>query len=182
MIAGIGGLARGKKTSAVCCFLWFGCFAPIHDFSLETTQPQQTSPGPSDFSSGDSEGEGPTPLHTTPARKASDNRGRKPGGGQNKLSSLFLSLAFRRLTPRHDFSIEKTRPQQISHGPSEPAPPRPLHEPQPNTGPPGPHAPAQPFASKLKPADIGQRIFHYSRCTGKKKAVCVRQENLIFIF
>lgn len=101
--------------------------------------------------------------------------------GGKTTSAVCSFLWLRRLTPKHDLSTEKTRPQQIGPGPSEPSPPQPPHAPQPNTRPPGPQAPVHPPAPKLKPADIGQRIFHYSKCTGKKKALCVRRENLVFI-
>ena len=81
----------------------------------------------------------------------------------------------RYLTPRHDYSSDTTRSQYVNPGPHGERPPQHYtHAPQPNTGSSDFHAPVHPPAPKQKVARFGPRIFHYSRCTGRKKAVCVR--------
>jgi len=90
----------------------------------------------------------------THVHKTSHSRSRRPSEGRTKLQKT--------PRPRHD-----------SHGPPEQAPPQNYQVPQQYTGSSNPHAPVQPPTPKEKAARIGQRIFHYSKCTGRKKAVCI---------
>lgn len=84
----------------------------------------------------------------------------------NSTVCRFISL---RLTPRQNSLSEIPQPQYAA---SEQAPPQHYQAPQQYTGSSNFHAPVQPPAPKQKHSI--PRIFHYSKCTGKKKAVCVR--------
>lgn len=64
-------------------------------------------------------------------------------------------------------------PQYTSSGPSEPAAP-PHYQVSPEyIRPSNFHAPVQPPRPEQKLAHSGSRVFHYSKCTGKKKALCI---------
>jgi len=91
--------------------------------------------------------------------------------GHNKLHSPSLSFTH---TPHTGTELFTEMPQpHIGPMPYEQAPPSHYQAPQQYTGSPNFHTPVQPPAPKLKPDHSGPRIFHYSKCTGKKRAVCV---------
>lgn len=77
----------------------------------------------------------------------------------------------RHLIPRQNPLSEMPRPQ---HASLVQAPPQHYQVPQQYAGSSNIHAPVQPPAPKRKPVLSGPRIFHYSKCTGRKKALCVR--------
>ena len=93
-------------------------------------------------------------------------------GGINFIVRCFLSPKC--LALRQNFSPEMPQPQYLGTGPSEQAPPHHYQAQQHYVGSPSFHPPVQPPAPEQKPAHSFPQIFHYSKCTGKKKAVCVR--------
>ena len=105
-------------------------------------------------------------------RQAIAGVGSLAGSRANPIVRHFPSL--RHLTPRQNSLPELPRPQHAGSVPCDPGPPQHYQAPQQYAGTPNFHAPVQPPPPKQKPAHSGPRIFHYSRCTGKKKAVCVR--------
>jgi hypothetical protein len=94
---------------------------------------------------------------------------------RNKANSIVRYFpSSRRLTPSQNSLSEMPQPQYTSPMPPEQAPPQHYQIPQQYTGSPNFHAPVQPPAPNRKPSYSVPRIFHYSKCTGRKKAVCVR--------
>ena len=96
------------------------------------------------------------------------------GPARGRINSAVRPLLWdRRLTRKQKSFSEKPQPQRADSGSSDEAPPQQHQAPQQHNRPPDSHAPAQSGPPKQKPAHSIPDIFHYSRCTGRKKAVCV---------
>ncbi|KAF9647631.1 hypothetical protein BDM02DRAFT_3156037 [Thelephora ganbajun] len=72
-----------------------------------------------------------------------------------------------------DIQFLSTLQHDYQHSPSKQAPPPHYQAPQQHAGSSNLHAPVQPPAPKQKSAHNIPRILRYSKCTGRKKALCV---------
>ena len=86
----------------------------------------------------------------------------------------------RRFIPRQNSSLEMPQPQHAGPVPSQQNPPQYYQVPQQYIGSSSSfHLPVQPPTPNQKPAHSSSRLFHYSKCSGRKKAVCVRVLGLL---
>ena len=93
------------------------------------------------------------------------------------VRSPFLSRGF---IPRQNSSLEMPQPQHAGPVPSQQIPPQYYQVPQQHIGSSSSfHLPVQPPTPNQKPAHSSSRPFHYSKCSGRKKAVCVRVSELL---